>query len=192
LSTEDNTDSDTPEVQPNFSSSGLGFAPDEPTDGREPYDWQSRWPKEARKYMRTEFVYLILILVGPCIALALSLINVLRMPPEILGALSGMSGGAAFAIKWFYHCIAKGLWHLDRRYWRIITPIVSGVIAFFSTILVRSDLLNIFNLETFEKPSNIIILGFVAGYFSDSAIAKFAEVATSLFGQTSSIKRGSE
>jgi hypothetical protein len=53
-------------------------------------------------------------------------------------------------------------------------------------------MLNIFNLNTFEKPLNIVILGFVAGYFSDSAIAKFAEVAASLFGQTSSIKKGSD
>jgi ABC-type Fe3+-siderophore transport system permease subunit len=192
LSNKENADSQADEPHDNLGSSDLGFAPEAPTDGRKLYDWKSRWPEEARKYMRAEFFYLILILVGPCIALALNLMNKLNMPPEILGALAGISGGAAFAVKWFYHSIAKGLWHLDRCYWRIITPIVSGVIAFFSAILVRSDLLNIFNLSTFAKPSNIIILGFVAGYFSDSAIAKFAEVAASLFGQTSFGKKKSD
>jgi hypothetical protein len=192
LSNEEKTGSDDPVHQGNANPSDLGFAPDAPTDGRKLYEWESRWPKPARQCMQREFVYLIFILVGPCVALALHISKVLHMPLEILGALAGISGGSAFAIKWFYHSIAKGLWHLDRCYWRIITPIVSGVIAFFSAILVRSDMLNIFNLNTFEKPLNIIILGFVAGYFSDSAIAKFAEVAASLFGQTSSIKKGSD
>jgi hypothetical protein len=192
LTNEEKTDSDAPMHQGNLDSSDLGFAPDAPTDGRKLYEWESRWPETARQCMRKEFVYLILFLVGPCVALALHISKVLHIPLEVLGALAGISGGSAFAVKWFYHSIAKGLWHLDRCYWRIITPIVSGTIAFFSAILVRSDMLNIFNLNTFEKPLNIIILGFVAGYFSDSAIAKFAEVAASLFGQTSSIKKGSD
>lgn len=189
MSNEENTDSDIPIHQKNPNDLDLGFAPDAPTDGRDLYDWESRWPKEASQRMRKEFVYLILFLVGPCVGLALHIMEKLLIPPEILGALAGISGGSAFAIKWFYHSIAKGLWHLDRCYWRIITPIVSGVIAFFSAILVRSEILNVFNAQTFEKPANIIILGFIAGYFSDSAIAKFAEVAASLFGQTSSINK---
>jgi hypothetical protein len=192
LSNKENADSHISEPQSNLGSSDLGFAPEAPTDGRELYDWKSRWPKEAAPYIRTEFIYLIFILIGTSLALALHLIKVFHMPPEVLGALAGISGGGTFTMKWFIHSLAKGLWHLDRCYWRIATPIVSGIIAFFSAILVRSDILNIFNLNTFEKPANIIMLGFVAGYFSDSAIAKFAEVAASFFGQTSFGKKKSD
>lgn len=169
-------------------STDLGFAPSAPTDGRRLYEWQSKWPTEARKLMQFEFKYLVVFLVCPCIALALHLTYEWCTAPEILGALAGIAGGSAFSVKWFYHAIAKGLWHLDRRYWRVMTPMISGVIAFFTSILVRSDILNIFKAETFDTPTNIMILGFTAGYFSDSAIAKFAEVAASLFGNTVSPK----
>jgi hypothetical protein len=174
------------------NQSDLGFAPEAPTDGRHLYDWESRWTGRAKSRMRIEFFYLMIVLVSPCIALALHLAKRIEILPEVLSALAGMSGGGAFSSKWFYHSIAKGIWHVDRCYWRIITPIISGVIAFFAAILVRSEVLNIFKAETFEKPANLIILGFIAGYFSDSAIAKFAEVATSLFGQTSSRKEVDE
>jgi hypothetical protein len=170
---------------------GAGFAPAEPKDGRQPYDWDTKWPKPARSHMRFEFFYLIIFLVVPCLVLASHLVTKWCPSPEILGALAGVSGGSAFAVKWFYHSVAKGLWHLDRRYWRIMTPLLSGVVAFFTAILVRSDIINIFKANTFESPTNIMILGFAAGYFSDSAIAKFAEVAASLFGQTTSSQRDS-
>lgn len=194
MSTEENEniDSIAPVSRNESQQITSGFAPDAPTDGRKLYEWESRWPQKARQRQMGESVYLILFLIGPCIVLVFHLLNTLRLPPEILATLAGISGGSAFSIKWFYHSIAKGLWHVDRFYWRIFTPLVSGVIAFFSAILVRSEILNIFKAETFEKPANMIILGFVAGYFSDSAIAKFAEVAASLFGQTSSIKKGSD
>lgn len=186
-----NNEEKTNDIVSNKSESqnaNLGFAPDAPTDGRQLYDWQSRWPVEARKRMRAEFVYLIVFLIGPCVVLTMHFTSTIQLIPELLGALAGIAGGSAFSSKWFYHSIAKGLWHVDRCYWRIITPLISGVIAFFAAILVRSEILNIFKAETFAKPANMIILGFIAGYFSDSAIAKFAEVAASLFGQTSSKK----
>ncbi len=164
----------------------VGFAPAAPKDGRQPYDWDTKWPKPARAHMQFESIYLVVFLVTPCLILASHLMTKWCQVPEILGALAGISGGSAFAVKWFYHSIAKGLWHMDRRYWRLMTPLLSGVIAFFSAILVRSDIINIFKANTFESPTNIMILGFAAGYFSDSAIAKFAEVAASLFGQTAS------
>lgn len=186
MSDEDKISSNEPDQTHEKVVADPGFAPAAPTDGRELYEWGTKWPAQARAEMRCESSYLILFLIGPCIALALHLINKWCPVPEILGALAGLSGGSAFALKWFYHCVAKGLWHADRRYWRVITPLISGVIAFFAAILVRSDILNIFKAETFEKPSNVIILGFTAGYFSDSAIAKFAEVSASLFGKTSS------
>jgi hypothetical protein len=100
LTNEEETDNDSLVHKGNSDSSDLGFAPDAPTDGRKLYEWESRWPKPARQCMQKEFFYLILFLVGPCVALALHISKVLHMPLEILGALAGISGGSAFAIKY--------------------------------------------------------------------------------------------
>jgi len=35
-----------------------GFAPDDPTDGREQLDWESKYPPEAHSAIRTEALYL--------------------------------------------------------------------------------------------------------------------------------------
>lgn len=54
----------------------------------------------------------------------------------------------------------------------------------FVHLLFKSDLLGILNPAALDKIHNILAFGFLVGYFSDSAIAKLAEIAESLFGAT--------
>lgn len=97
---------------------------------------------------------------------------------------TGLIGGTIFDVKWWYHSIAKGLWHVDRRPWRIAVPWIAAVVAVFVHVLFKSDLLGILNPAALDKIHNVLAFGFLVGYFSDSAIAKLAEIAESLFGAT--------
>jgi hypothetical protein len=52
--------------------------------------------------------------------------------------IGGVLGGSVFSIKWLYHSIARGKWHLDRRPWRFLTPLMSGARLFFGRFDARS------------------------------------------------------
>jgi hypothetical protein len=97
---------------------------------------------------------------------------------------AGTLGGVLFDLKWLYHTVARGLWHLDRRLWRIFTPHISGGLSFFALALISSGALRIFDSKATNSPASIVGVGFLVGYFSDSAIAKLTEVAETLFGTT--------
>jgi hypothetical protein len=94
----------------------------------------------------------------------------------------GSLGGVLFDLKWLYHTVARGSWHLDRRLWRIFTPHISGGLSFFVLALVASGGLRIFDSKATDSLSLVLGLAFLVGYFSDSAIAKLTEVAETLFG----------
>jgi hypothetical protein len=93
-------------------------------------------------------------------------------------------GGVLFDLKWLYHTVARGLWNQDRRLWRVFTPHISGGLSCFFLALVASGVLRIFDTKATDALSLVIGLGFLVGYFSDSAIAKLTEVAETLFGTT--------
>jgi hypothetical protein len=105
---------------------------------------------------------------------------------------AGTRGGVLFDLKWLYHTVARGLWHLDRRLWRIFTPHISGGLSFFVLALISSGALRIFDSKATNSPALIVGLGFLVGYFSDSAIAKLTEVAETLFGTTRSKEKHRE
>lgn len=169
------------------------FAPSNPTDGRSLYNWKSLWVEtEARKAQRNEGIYLaILLAIGLIGIFTLTLATSAIQSPGVatsmaLALMSGLLGGATFDMKWWYHTIARGLWHLDRRAWRLAVPWVAAVVAMFVHILFKSDLLGILNPAAMDKFYNTLAFGFLVGYFSDSAIAKLAEIAESLFGDRGS------
>lgn len=170
------------------SPTGEAFAPANPTDGRRLFDYKSRWPDEARLSQRKEGFYLAsLWLTGVAGVFALLLGTPVAQSPDsptsmALAFCAGLLGGTTFDVKWWYHSIAKGLWHLDRRPWRIAVPWVAAIVAMFVHVLFKSDLLGILNPTALDKIYNILAFGFLVGYFSDSAIAKLAEIAESLFG----------
>jgi hypothetical protein len=172
-----------------------GFGQADPTDGHKPYEWKSKYDDpEALKQIRYEAIYLGLLLFGlPTLMVALWLDYpraFVQLPEEkyrplvryAFAWLSGTLGGVLFDLKWLYHTVARGLWHLDRRLWRVFTPHISGGLSFFVLALVGSGALRIFDKSASNSFALIVGLGFLVGYFSDSAIAKLTEVAETLFG----------
>jgi len=92
--------------------------------------------------------------------------------------IGGTLGGTLFDIKWFYHCVAKDYWNEDRQWWRYFVPHISGALAFAFLVLISSGILTIFNLEPGNESLTVpIAVGFIVGYFSDTATAKLKEVA---------------
>jgi hypothetical protein len=104
---------------------------------------------------------------------------------------AGTLGGTLFAIKWLYHTVARQLWHMDRRLWRLFTPHISGGLAFGVTALIASGVIRIFDKNATNSYALLVGFGFLVGYFSDSAIAKLSEVADTLFGTSRSKEKHS-
>lgn len=98
--------------------------------------------------------------------------------------LGGLLGGTLYCIKWLYHSVAKSIWHLDRRLWRFLTPHLSGAIGFIFMAILDSNIIRIFDSNSMNSPWVHFSIGFIIGYFSDSATAKLAELARTLFGIT--------
>src|SRR5260370_37024393 len=101
------------------------FAPYDLTDGREPLDWESKYPPEALKGIRVEAGYLLVLLF---LVPSLMLLGWLGYPKNWLRLtddkyepilrysiawLAGVLGGTLFDIKWLYHSVAHKAWHLD-------------------------------------------------------------------------------
>lgn len=182
-----------------------GFAPADPTDDRKRGDWESHYSKEASYEIRIESIYLAFHLFGVLITVFIfslpfvqaslsSVTSTAEQGPIVQDAfgwrqllhswLGGVLGGTLYAIKWHYHVVAKQLWHLDRRLWRLFTPHLSGALAFSFVILMGSGLIVIVDQS---KTSSVWVcfgVSFLVGYFSDSATAKLSEVAATLFGTT--------
>lgn len=165
------------------------------TDGRDKGVWKSRYEKEAvvainweKKYLLITFTvsFLLAILFGflfkECECF-LDKFNDLEI--YIFAFLGGLLGGTVFSIKWLIHCVAKDLWNIDRRLWRIFTPLLSSAVALIIVILVNNSFLHIENSDHFTISKGYSI-GFLAGYFSDNAIGKLTEVAHVLFGSSAS------
>jgi hypothetical protein len=179
-----------------------GFGQEDPTDNRKLGDWESKYhdPK-AKKEIRLEATYLAgLLVITPLIMLGLWLESPkywLNLSDQKYGAIlkyglawaAGVFGGTLFDLKWMYHSVARQLWHQDRRLWRIFTPHISGGLAFAVTALISSGIVKIFDSKSMDSHPGIVGLGFLVGYFSDSAIAKLYEVAETLFGTSRSKER---
>jgi hypothetical protein len=182
-----------------------GFGQADPTDGREFLEWKSKYSDPAaHQGIRFEATYLgILLFVVPLAMLVLWLEypkHWLRLSDQNyrpilrfgMAWLGGTLGGTLFAVKWLYHSVARQLWHLDRRLWRLFTPHISGGLAFAMVALVGSGLVRIFDSRAVTSLSSIIGIAFLVGYFSDSAIAKLTEVAETLFGTSRAKEKHSE
>jgi len=171
-----------------------GFGQSDPTDGRAFLDWESRYPAVARGCILREAIYLgVLLFAIP----GLMVFIWLEFPKHLLSLsddryrilekygfawLAGTLGGTLFDLKWLYHTVARQLWHMDRRLWRIFTPHISGGLAFASVALISSGAMRIFDTHAMKSVSLVTGVSFLVGYFSDSAIAKLTDVAETLFG----------
>jgi hypothetical protein len=193
-------------VGPDASGLGGGFAmpipvsvkpPPEYTDGRDPWDWKSRYSADARSQINGEAFFLaglllvMLISAGLCLGIA--------GPRDyfftILGAdvhvsfrllalfFTGCVGGTTFSIKWLIHSVAKGKWHLDRRYWRLLVPAIGGVYACVVMTLFGAGLFASQSAAATAGPMpGTAALAFLVGYFSDGVSGLLSNVANAVFG----------
>ncbi len=177
------------------------FAPADPTDHRKLGEWQSRYEApEARKGIRFEAWYLAALLALVPIGMLTLWLDYPKYWLHVsdqkydpfqrygLAWLAGVLGGTLFDVKWLYHSVARQVWHLDRRLWRMFTPHISGGLAFSTIALIGSGMFRIFDHQATASRSLIVGVGFLVGYFSDSAIAKLTEIAETLFGASRATK----
>lgn len=199
-------------IQPRHEEFATISKSNEYTDGRVRWDWQSKYPDEARREIKFEawflmFCFVVIVIIA---AVFLSIANiVLQIPVEwqvinysgnAEGASArapfinvnfrivaiffvGMVGGTTFSIKWLVHSTAKGWWHRDRRYWRLLTPFLGGVYA--CVVLTLFDAGFFGSAQASVEPRAIIIaaaLAFLIGYFSDGVSGLLSNVANAVFG----------
>lgn len=175
------------------------FGQVDPTDNRRLGEWESRYPDPiAQKGIRREAIYLAVLLFGMPLAMIILWLEFpkywFHVPDQKYPAIlryglawgAGTFGGTLFDLKWMYHSVARQLWHVDRRLWRVFTPHISGGLAFAVTALISSGVVRIFDVKAMDSHPGVVGLGFLVGYFSDSAIAKLYEVAETLFGTSGS------
>lgn len=167
---------------------------DDPKDGKRVGEYASRYSPSPRCSIRIEAIYLVfLFFLAPLLLflfwtawpnsyLALSAERYATLARGAYVAIGGLMGGTLFGMKWLYHSVARGLWHEDRRLWRLLTPLISAALAFAIGILISSNLFGALDPKAIDSGSGAFSLGFLVGYFSDSALAKLAEIAESLFG----------
>lgn len=167
------------------------------TDGRAPYDWQSKFPVEARKRICCEAVILaITLLIFICltsIALVFSGNPYLMVFPTLGPNVSanidprmivlffcGAVGGTTFSIKWLIHSVAKGSWHLDRQLWRLFVPLVGGVYACAVLTLLDSGMILGRAGDVSRGTASAASMAF--GYFSDGVSGLLTNIANAVFG----------
>lgn len=159
-------------------------------DGRAIGEWKSRYPDtEARIFHILETIYLLILYTVSFVLLIMNykgiLVKFLNFSPDrtlictriFYCGIAGLLGGTVFTTKWFYRSIARGIWNIDRIYWRLFTPIISLVFAFALGCILKENLIH-------GDGFSAVSLGFLSGYFSDQAAGKMSEVASLLF-QTS-------
>ncbi len=182
-----------------------GFAPDDPTDGRRVGQWKTRYSDpEAQKAIRLEAAYAaFLLLLCPLLLLLVWIVPLSVIPSmgdeacKILcrygfAWIGGLFGGTLYTMKWLYHVVAHGRWHRDRRLWRLLAPHLSAALAFVFICMVESGILPVFDRTVTRRPSAVVAMAFLVGYFSDTALAKMSEIAISLFGTVGRIPSQAE
>ena len=175
----------------------LNAGTSDPTDGREPYEWTTCYPRQAVVQIRWEWAYLCLILFSSFFLIFATWIgwvnSLLSMSPEqaltlkkfLYYAASGMLGGVVFGIKYFYRLVARGYWHQDRRIWRIMTPFIAMTIAFIVGAMIDASLMV---PQVQISGAAFVSIGFLSGYFADQAVGKMYEIASVIFGKSATLK----
>jgi len=166
-------------------------------DYRDKYDYDSRYPSRALRKMGLEAAYLCVVFAIPLVATLFVYLGDLQSLLELTDpkaaefkdyaylAAGGLFGGTMFDMKWLYHSRARGEWNEDRVYWRLFVPWLSCGLAFVTGALIKGGFLSIFEGGALTG-GNAWGIGFLVGYFSDSAIAKLREVADTIFATSRS------
>lgn len=171
--------------------------PGDPTDGRQKYAFDSAYPIGCRIEIFFEAlyltalmclgVYLVIWYVGGDFSLFTYALPAGQLPKPIHDLvafpIAGLVGGTMFGLKWQYRVAARGWWHKDRRVWRICSPLLSAALAMMVGITIDGGLLGLsFSHSPASPTSTLLSVGFVTGYFADSALAKLHDIASVVFG----------
>lgn len=172
------------------------WSPGDPTDGKQQYQFHSEYPFSCRIEMFAEALYLAILMAGGIYLVAWYVggsfplwhlgIRADELPKAlhdfVAFPVTGLIGGTMFGLKWQYRVSARGWWHRDRRIWRIFSPWLSSALALMVGIAIDGGLLGLsFNREGDSTISTLLSVGFVTGYFADSALAKFHDIASVVF-----------
>jgi hypothetical protein len=170
------------------------------SDGRKLWEWNTKYPSQARACINNEacllaiWLIVFILLSGLSLAAASSLgsisIPLCSTKPQALIIdcrliaifFCGAVGGLTFSIKWLIHSAAKGSWHLDRRYWRMLVPLIGGVYACVVVTLFDSGLMGGHTSEPNTSIASTSTLAFLVGYFSDGVSGLLTNVANAVFG----------
>lgn len=184
-------------ASPEQSAEALHFDDDGiNTDGRDIGEWKTKYPPDARSEIRLDAF-----IAGGIFAITL-FATFLTWRGTMYGwlaqdctgcspstfyrytyfTLGGLLGGSLFGIKYLYKVVARNRWSIDRRLWRIFSPLVSGGLALVIAALTDSGILGLTTKQT--GGASFLSLGFIVGYFADSALAKMQEIAETVFGST--------
>ncbi|MEQ1933456.1 MAG: hypothetical protein ABL962_06200, partial [Fimbriimonadaceae bacterium] len=82
---------------------------------------------------------------------------------------------------YLYRVVARGYWHVDRRLWRVLSPLISLGLSIAFGALVEASFLS---SRAPTSGAAAVAFGFLVGYFADAAVAKMHEVAEVVFGTT--------
>jgi hypothetical protein len=165
-------------------------------DGRKPWDWDTRFPTEAKRLINREALiaggYLALFLAATFICTGFSVKTipipmsenmVFSLQVELLAIFfTGALGGTTFSIKWLMHSVATGKWHKDRFYWRVFVPLVGGVYAVIVMNLFNGGMIGMGGPSNDRSISTVTALAFLVGYFSDGVSGLLSNVANAVFG----------
>ncbi|MEE9585738.1 MAG: hypothetical protein V3W09_02435 [Nitrososphaerales archaeon] len=166
------------------------------SDERKRGEWKTRYEeREAKRAILLEAIYLaVLLLVCPLFLILIWLIKCdhikVTVPPGqcpvfcryAYAWLGGLYGGTVYTAKWLYHGVAHGLWNIDRRLWRFLSPLLSAALAIAFIWMIDSELVSIFEGESVQKTPVVLSCAFLVGYFSDRAAVKMGHIAIALFG----------
>lgn len=165
-------------------------------DGREPWDWKTRFPIDAKIQINREAkiaaCYLALFLIANFVCAGLveksyvipvSNDVVFHLDIKLLAIFfMGGLGGTTFSIKWLMHSVATGKWHTDRFYWRVFVPLIGGVYAVIMLNLSDGGFISAGKMEAPRSMATVSALSFLVGYFSDGVSGLLTNVANAVFG----------
>lgn len=171
------------------------------TDNRNIGEWKSKYDNDARSEIRIDAIYVGSVFILTLLALVLtwkgSIYHFLadgctdcsqeKFNQYAFFFLGGVLGGTMFGLKYLYQVVARGLWNIDRRLWRIFSPFLSGGAAVAIGGLFDSGLLGL-SIKS-STTSFYFSMGFISGYFADKALGKMQEIADTVFGSPQSSQK---
>jgi len=173
--------------------SDLNAGTADPSDGREQHEWETSYPRKAVIEIRYELIFLFILLFTSLFLIFFNWVGWINtfipLSPEqnitlrkyLYFAFSGLLGGVAYGIKYFYRTVARGYWHQDRRIWRVMSPFVALIIGLIVGTMINS---NIMKAPAPLSGAACVSIGFVSGYFADQAVGKMYEIAAVIFGKS--------